>query len=196
MDVMGKAVQRAFQAALDAAVPAGGLGQAVLDAAALADGLGQAASDAAALAGDLGQAASDAAALADGLGQAALDAAALADGLGQAALDAAALAGGPHLIGYFPSKRNPDASPFVPPSDHCLYNLLILGIHIQLDQEAYGEYENPPAFPPTREQIGSMYLPDSVLLFLLYPPLYSTFFLLSLLLPRTKPYHKLIRKSY
>ena len=196
MDVMGKAVQRAFQAALDAVVPAGGLGQAVLDAAALADGLGQAASDAAALAGDLGQAASDAAALADDLGQAALDAAALADGLGQAALDAAALAGGPHLIGYFPSKRNPDASPFVPPSDHCLYNLLILGIHIQLDQEAYGEYENPPAFPPTREQIGSMYLPDSVLLFLLYPPLYSTFFLLSLLLPRTKPYHKLICKSY
>ncbi|HJC04891.1 MAG TPA: hypothetical protein H9704_01840 [Candidatus Enterocloster excrementipullorum] len=104
---------------MDAAVPAGGLGQAVLDAAALADGLGQAASDAAALAGDLGQAASDAAAL--------------ADGLGQAALDAAALAGGPHLIGYFPSKRNPDASPFVPPSDHCLYTLLILGIHIQLD---------------------------------------------------------------
>ena len=168
MDVMGKAVQRAFQAALDAVVPVGGLGQAVLDAAALADGLGQAASDAAALAGDLGP----------------------------AALDAAALAGGAHLIGYFPSKRNPDASPFVPPSDHCLYNLLILGIHIQLDQEAYGEYENPPAFPPTREQIGSMYLPDSVFLFLLYLPLYSTFFLLSLLLPRTKPYHKLIRRSY
>ncbi len=45
MDVMGKAVQRAFQAALDAAVPAGDLGQAVLDAAALADGLGRAASD-------------------------------------------------------------------------------------------------------------------------------------------------------
>ena len=196
MDVMGKAVQRAFQAALDAAVPAGDLGQAVLDAAALADVLGQAALDAAALADGLGQAALDAAALADGLGQAASDAAALAGGLGQAALDAAALAGGPHLIGYFPSKRNPDASPFVPPSDHCLYNLLILGIHIQLDQEAYGEYENPPAFPPTREQIGSMYLPDSVLLFLLYPPLYSTFFLLSLLLPRTKPYHKLICKSY
>ena len=182
MDVMGKAVQRAFQAASDAAVPAGGLGQAASDAAALAGDLGQAALDAAALAGDLGQAASDAAAL--------------ADGLGQAALDAAALAGGPHLIGYFPSKRNPDSSPFVPPSDHCLYNLLILGIHIQLDQEAYGEYENPPAFPPTREQIGSMYLPDSVLLFLLYLPLYSTFFLLSLLLPRTKPYHKLIRRSY
>ena len=191
MDVMGKAVQRAFQAALDAAVPAGDLGQAVLDAAALADGLGRAASDAAALADDLGQAALDAAALAGDLGQAALDVAALAGDLGPAAL-----AGGPHLIGYFPSKRNPDASPFVPPSDHCLYNLLILGIHIQLDQEAYGEYENPPAFPPTREQIGSMYLPDSVLLFLLYPPLYSTFFLLSLLLPRTKPYHKLIRKSY
>ena len=196
MDVMGKAVQRAFQAASDAAAPADGLGRAALDAAALADGLGRAVLDAAALAGDLGQAALDAAALAGNLGQAASDAAALADGLGQAALDAAALAGGPHLIGYFPSKRNPDASPFVPPSDHCLYNLLILGIHIQLDQEAYGEYENPPAFPPTREQIGSMYLPDSVLLFLLYPPLYSTFFLLSLLLPRTKPYHKLIRKSY
>ena len=196
MDVMGKAVQRAFQAASDAAAPADGLGRAALDAAALADGLGRAVLDAAALAGDLGQAALDAAALAGDLGQAASDAAALADGLGQAALDAAALAGGPHLIGYFPSKRNPDASPFVPPSDHCLYNLLILGIHIQLDQEAYGEYENPPAFPPTREQIGSMYLPDSVLLFLLYPPLYSTFFLLSLLLPRTKPYHKLIRKSY
>ena len=196
MDVMGKAVQRAFQAASDAAAPADGLGRAALDAAALADGLGRAVLDAAALAGDLGQAALDAAALAGDLGQAASDAAALADGLGQAALDAAALAGGPHLIGYFPSKRNPDASPFVPPSDHCLYNLLILGIHIQLDQEAYGEYENPPAFPPTREQIGSMYLPDSVLLFLLYPPLYSTFFLLSLLLPRTKPYHKLICKSY
>ena len=119
MDVMGKAVQRAFQAASDAAAPADGLGRAALDAAALADGLGRAASDAAALADDLGQAA--------------LDAAALAGDLGQAAFDVAALAGGPHLIGYFPSKRNPDASPFVPPSDHCLYNLLILGIHIQLD---------------------------------------------------------------